>query len=300
MQESDINKEEEEGDGTPLVSVIVPVYNVLPYLREALDSVVNQTYRNLEIIVIDDGSTDSSGDVCDEYATQDKRVTVVHQENRGLSAARNVGLDIMSGSIIAYLDPDDAYIPTFIEELLTSLTDERADIAICRGTAHRTTGSIVTASPSRPAPTATAGTYGRVNSLRLLADGAINVGKWNKLYRREVWENIRFPEGRNYEDVATTYKVLDSCRMTTVIDRTLYLHRNRPNSITASHTWKNENDRLRATEDFLSFVQRHVPEVYTTEQLQRVRRTHFTSMIIIYARYAGAKEIDGKYRAEEL
>ena len=87
----------------PLVSVIIPVYNVELYLREALDSVINQTYRNLEILVIDDGSTDGSGTICDEYAMKDKRIRVIHQNNRGLSNARNVGLDRMNGDAIAFL-----------------------------------------------------------------------------------------------------------------------------------------------------------------------------------------------------
>lgn len=103
---------------SPLVSVIVPVYNVKPYLNEALDSVINQTYRNQEIILIDDGSTDGSGEICDEYATRDNRIKVIHQTNQGLSAARNAGLDIMHGSVISFLDSDDAFHPQMIEIML--------------------------------------------------------------------------------------------------------------------------------------------------------------------------------------
>ena len=92
-----------------LVSVIIPVFNVRPYLEEALDSVIHQSYENLEIIIINDGSNDGSGEICDEYAVKDKRIRVIHQENRGLSAARNAGLDCMTGDYVAFLDPDDAY-----------------------------------------------------------------------------------------------------------------------------------------------------------------------------------------------
>ena len=102
---SDVEGDAEMGNNE-LVSVIIPVYNVQPYLREALDSVIHQTYSNLEIIIIDDGSTDGSGRICDEYAEQDQRIKVIHQENKGLSSTRNAGLDRMTGEIVAFLDSD--------------------------------------------------------------------------------------------------------------------------------------------------------------------------------------------------
>lgn len=104
-----------------LVSVIVPVYNVAPYLEDALNSVLDQTYEHLEIIIIDDGSTDGSGEICDEYRKRDNRIHVVHQENKGLSAARNAGLDHMSGAFVAFLDLDDLYHPEFIRTTLQAL-----------------------------------------------------------------------------------------------------------------------------------------------------------------------------------
>ena len=100
-----------------LVSVIVPVYNVRPYLEECLESVVSQTYHNLEILVIDDGSTDGSGEICDRFAENDSRIRVVHQKNKGLGAARNVGLDLATGSVVSFLDSDDAFLPDAIEKI---------------------------------------------------------------------------------------------------------------------------------------------------------------------------------------
>ena len=115
--------------------MVVPVYNVRPYLVEALDSVLAQTYRNLEVIVVDDGSTDGSGEVCDDFAERDSRFRVIHQENRGLSMARNVGLDVATGEAIAFLDSDDAYRPTFIECLASSMACVDADVVICEAVA---------------------------------------------------------------------------------------------------------------------------------------------------------------------
>lgn len=103
-----------------MVSVIIPVYNVSMFLHEAIDSVIHQTYQNLEIILIDDGSSDGSEKICDEYKT-DRRVKVIHQKNQGLSAARNVGLDIMTGKYVAYLDADDRYLPNMIYEMVNSI-----------------------------------------------------------------------------------------------------------------------------------------------------------------------------------
>ena len=108
-----------------LVSVIVPVYNVLPYLRESLESVINQTYEDLEIIIVDDGSTDGSDVVCEEYA-KDSRVKVIHQKNHGLSAARNVGLDLARGDYIAFLDSDDVYLPDMIQTMVEGIKKSRA------------------------------------------------------------------------------------------------------------------------------------------------------------------------------
>lgn len=122
-----------------LVSVIMPVFNVRPYINEALDSLINQTYKNLEIIIVDDGSTDGSGEICDKYAAKDKRIRLIHQENRGVSTARNVALDLMTGEFVAFIDADDAYEPEFISTMLGAIIRENSDIIQCRYTAHPTT-----------------------------------------------------------------------------------------------------------------------------------------------------------------
>ena len=227
------------GSGGTKVSVIIPVYNVEPYVREALDSVVKQMYEELEIIVVDDGSTDGSSPICDEYKT-DRRVTVIHQENRGLSNARNTALDLATGDYISFLDPDDAYHPSFIEELLSAIAD--ADIAVCRFTIQKTDGRLITKKRGVPHPSAKAGTYCREDSLRMLVNGIINWSVWNKLYRAELWKSIRFPNGHNFEDINTTYRVIDLSTSIIVIDPALYFTRIRSGSITQTVSWKNIDD----------------------------------------------------------
>lgn len=115
----------------PLVSVIVPVYNVKPYLHESIESVLNHTYKNYELIIIDDGSTDGSELICDKYQKNDKRIRVIHQNNKGLSGARNTGLDVMHGDVVAFLDSDDAFLPDFLQVMVQTMISDNVDIVVC-------------------------------------------------------------------------------------------------------------------------------------------------------------------------
>ncbi len=126
-----------------LVSVIIPVYNVRLYLREALDSVLAQTYRNLEILVVDDGSDDRSEAICDEYAEKDARIAVIHQKNKGLSGARNTGLDIVRGDFIAFLDSDDAYCPNMLRMMVDVAQQSGTDLVECNFGIYHTKHRIV-------------------------------------------------------------------------------------------------------------------------------------------------------------
>lgn len=261
----------------PCVSVIVPVYNVAPYLREALDSVVGQSYRNLEIIIVDDGSTDGSSEICDEYLS-DPRVQVIHQENRGLSNARNAGLDLFSGVYIAFLDSDDAFHPKFVQSMVDEIGD--ADAAVCRYEVHQ--GTL--ASWGQIFPRMKEDVYSRKEALLALVNGKINVSVWNKLYRRGLWREIRFPDGHNYEDIHTTYRIFDCCERVKVLDQVLYLHRRRPGSITQVWTKKNIEDRKLAHDDLLAFVKTHTPEVFDEMDVRRIKGSWLRVMLVSYAR----------------
>jgi len=225
-----------------MVSVIVPVYNVAPYLREALDSVIHQTCQSLQILIIDDGSTDGSGSVCDEYLT-DPRVTVLHQENKGLSNARNAGLDLAAGEYVCFLDPDDAFHPRFIEELLEIMLSKHPDTAVCNYAVIRTIGRLQDKKGQPTSRLLKQGKYGRTESLRAFVDRRLNTAVWNKLYRKELWKDIRFPDGHNYEDIDTLPRILERCDTVYVTDQRLYYRRKRPGSITQTTTKKNIRDR---------------------------------------------------------
>ncbi len=248
-----------------LVSVIIPVFNVRPYLNEALDSVINQTYANLEILIIDDGSTDGSAEICDEYANTDTRIAVLHQDNRGLSAARNIGLELMSGEAVVFMDSDDAYRPQYVEKMVESMINNEVDIVICKASIHETLGKM-DKSDSEPAyPTAANGQYDRIESLRLLAVGAINQGVWNKLYKSKLLRDIRFPDGHVYEDIDTTFRIIDLCQNTYVISDNLYMRRFRKGSITDTCSKENISDMILAHSHFDKFIFDNSPKIFSDD-----------------------------------
>lgn len=265
----------------PLVSVIIPVYNVASYLREAIDSVVNQTYETLQVLVVDDGSTDRSGDICDEYRT-DPRITVFHQKNRGVSRARNMGLDHATGDFIAFLDSDDAYHPSFIQTMLDIILREKCDIVECAYMNYRLTldskgwtGSI-----------AKEGSFDRVESLHGLIDGKFCLGVWNKLYRKELWKEIRFPEGHFFEDDEVVYSVFNLIDRLYYLDQPLYFYRRRLGSTTYTFTRKMVEDRKLSHDHVLAFVKNHTPEVFNEADLYKVLQSRMGAMIKFYAKGA--------------
>ena len=270
-----------------VVSIIIPIYNVRPFLREALDSVIYQSYRNIEILLIDDGSNDGSERICDEYKKKDERVRLIRQKNKGLSAARNAGLNAATGQVIAFLDPDDAYHPDFIVKMLETMEHETVDMVVCNFSIYKDSFDFVRR--KEKALPIKEGIYDRDNILRALADDMINHAVWNKLYRRELWEKIRFPVGHDYEDLDTTFKVLSLCNSVCVIDKSLYFHRIRPGSITNTFSQKTITDRIRACSHFESFVRSHTPAVFSEEQLSKVQCSDLGAMVTLYCRYVAEK-----------
>ena len=203
-----------------LISVIVPVYNVEPYLRKCLDSIISQTYRNIEIIVIDDGSTDGCPQICDEYREKDGRVVVFHTENRGLSAARNLGIDHAHGEWIMFVDSDDWVEPDFCHLPYEAAEKYGADLVIFQMRMIRTDGVIHLEKPS---------CYGIISAHTAVACG--HSAAWNKLYHRKLFDGCRYPEGRVAEDTAITHKLVYRAKRIVLISDILYNYQRRADSI---------------------------------------------------------------------
>lgn len=250
----------------PTVSVIIPVYNVAPYIDECIQSVINQTYGNLEIIIINDGSTDGSGEICDSYALKEQRIKVIHQVNKGLGAARNAGLDIAGGEIISFLDSDDAFAAGMIEKLVNLLNETGAEITAC-GYYYCETDGRMSAEKSAKRLTDKTVNLTSAKALQKLIQYEINFSVWNKLYRKELFEDIRFPEGRYYEDINLTAKIFEKAGNIALSDEILMYYRRRKNAITSASTAATVADRISAIKELDRFISERSPEIFSKDQI---------------------------------
>lgn len=216
-----------------MISIIVPVYNVEPYLRRCLDSIIEQTYRDLEILVIDDGSTDQSGKICDEYAELDERIRVTHTENRGLSCARNRGLDNATGDWIGFVDSDDWIEPDMYEVLLKRAEETGADIVECGYYKE-----FKNTSEEMPSVTEI---ISETDAIEALVYGKITGLVWNKVYKRDIFSTVRFPVGREFEDIYTTHKLVCDARVAK-IKESYYHYVQRNSGISQCHEINNLTD----------------------------------------------------------
>ncbi|MCM1216734.1 MAG: glycosyltransferase [Lachnospiraceae bacterium] len=218
----------------PIVSVIVPVYNVMAYLKRCIDSIRKQTYGQLEILLVDDGSTDGSERVCDEYADLDRRIRVIHKQNGGLSDARNAGIEAATGQYIAFIDSDDFVSNLFVEVMLNALQDNQADMSMIKKEVPFWDGEQLEDSVPLLREMNEDIRISILNphdALERMFYRDINTGAPFKFLKREILGDIRFPVGWLYEDVATTYKMLQSSRRIAVVEAPLYAYRKRADSI---------------------------------------------------------------------
>ncbi len=219
-------------DNQPLISIIVPVYKVEKYLNPCIESIVNQTYRNIEIVLVDDGSPDNCPAMCDYWASKDSRISVIHKENGGISDARNKGMAICSGKYISHVDSDDVIEPVYIEYLYKALIETNADFSICRFSDFTEEPDIVD--------------NNNISTITILSQDEIlyrfcngthphfhNV--WNKLYKRELVENILFAEGFLAQDLYFSCQVFCKAKKAAYVNSILYHYRSRLDNVSSAY-----------------------------------------------------------------
>lgn len=216
---------------TPLISVIVPIYKVEQYLKRCIDSIINQTYHNLEIILVDDGSPDNCPKICDDYASQDNRIKVIHKQNGGLADARNVGIKESTGTYITFVDSDDFVSLSYVEILHNGIISHNADIAIAKFKRFEKEDETLTVNISDDwnffSEIEVFKKYSSLNT----AEAMPFISVCNKLYKRTLFKDIEFPKDFLYEDAYTSYKLLDKAQIITVSSNQLYFYFINPTSI---------------------------------------------------------------------
>ena len=251
----------------PLVSVIIPVYNVEKYLSCCLDSVLSQTYREIEIWLVDDGSTDGSGAVCDEYASKDDRVTVIHQENRGLSGARTAGLAGAQGEYICFVDSDDCAHPRMIECLIEAAQSHGASAAKCR---FERIPEEVRRAPAKAVKEETARVLSAEEMLRLLVTDAWIGPVWAAVYKRELLEGLLFEEGVTFEDIPYVPQVYARADRIDLLEMPLYYYREVGESISRKPLGRSSTDYCEAKEKRLLFLMKAAPSVVNEAKAELV------------------------------
>lgn len=221
------------------VTIIVPVYKVEKYLKQCLDSIVNQTYSNLEILLVEDGSPDFCGEICDTYAKQDERIKVIHQENAGLSEARNVGLRYATGEYLLFVDSDDWLEHELCEMAVKDLEAHEADVVVFGYYEVSDAGQIQGVQFSHCSET-----FSGVEGIKKLLIYEIENYAWNKLYKRDVFRDITYPKGRLFEDIGTTYKVFGNAIKIVQTNRVLYFYRQREGSISKQVSLRNQMEYI--------------------------------------------------------
>lgn len=245
----------------PRISVIVTVYNIQAYLPQCIESLVDQSYTELEILLVDDGSTDGSGELCDVWAERDRRIRALHRPNGGLSAARNTGLEYATGDYIAFVDGDDHVDKEMYRCLIETAQKYSADVVMSSICALKEDGRrfmvFENAFSERQI-------IDHDEVMRLLIfEKEISTSACNKLFKHRLFATVRFPEGKIYEDKAVMHKILHLCETIAIDKRAIYYYLLRDNSITKVSFSEKNFDQLEAAQNRYEFYQKYYPELAT-------------------------------------
>lgn len=241
----------------PLISVIVPIYNVEKYLNRCIESIVNQTYKNLEIILVDDGSPDNCPKMCDNWGKKDARIKVIHKKNGGLSDARNAGLEIALGYYISFIDSDDFIDLKFYEKLIKNMEEYKCDISVCNFCSFADKSEVV----YKELPEKII-TFDTVEALReVISYGKIKQVVWNKLFKRSLIDGIMFDVGKLHEDTFWSYKIFGRAKKTVLTDYVGYFYFQRSGSIMSKFNTKSLFDSTEARVLRIKYIDDNFPEL---------------------------------------
>ena len=243
------------------ISVIVPIYNVEKYLGECIESIINQTYKNLEIILIDDGSTDNSYKICEQYKSIDDRIKVIHKMYGGVSQARNTALEIATGEFISFIDSDDWINLKFYEIMMKNMIKYDSDIVVCNF------NYVYKDKIKNRNIEETIRIFNKEEAMReIIEEGLIYSVVWGKLYKTKLIDNIKFKENKINEDEFFTYKICAKAKRIVYIPETLYQYRQRPNSIMSNYSVK-RLDGVEALYERMEFIKSEFPKLYSEDKL---------------------------------
>lgn len=279
-----------------LISVVIPIYKVEEYLKQCIDSIIAQTYKKIEIILVDDGSPDSSGAICEEYAKKDKRIKVIHKENGGLSDARNKGIEEATGKYIAFIDSDDYIEPSYLGKLYYAVTKCDTKIAQCniQKVDENSNKLEVIGDETKEIKS------GKTMIKELYDNKWENIVVWNKLYLKQLFDDIRYPIGKIHEDEFTTYKILYEIEKIVIIPEYLYCYRQREESIINKKYDLNKLDILEALQERLNFFEEKKEKqlYHLTLQcyLQKLKENYFNVKQFIAESELIQKELKKKYK----
>lgn len=247
----------------PLISVIVPIYNVEKYLARCVDSIVNQTYKNLEIILVNDGSPDLCPQMCDDYAEKDSRIKVVHKKNGGLSDARNAGMAVAKGEYISFIDSDDYVSDDFFECLLDVMNKENSDIAECSVVKFYEDNRFDEFSDDLSVKT-----YDTQNAMSaLIAENPFHQHVWNKLYKTELVKDIPYAVGKLNEDEFWTYQVFGRANKVARLNKTMYYYFQRISSIMGVGYNIRRLDALEGKANRQKYIENNFPDLSTQAKI---------------------------------
>lgn len=242
-------------DGKPLVSVVIPVYCAQSYLQDCMESLLRQSYDRMELILVDDGSTDGSGAICDRYAERYKNIRAVHQENRGVSAARNAGTALAQGDYIAFVDADDTVEEKYIEDLVHAVVQYGAEAAVC--------GCKLPGGQTEQVLT------GKEAVRALLYQKCFDTAPWGKLFRREIAKKIPFPEGMFFEDLAVVCRMFGGAEQVACIAEGGYCYRATPDGTMNGGDVRRLLDELKAAEMMAQYVEQGFPDLHSAAVCRR-------------------------------